>query len=213
MGSYKDMRITLVTDNPKSWIIPYVKKLKLRLSRQHKVHWVTRHDEISRGDLAFFLACEKIVKPEILRLHKHNLVVHESKLPQGRGWSPLTWQILEGKNVIPISLFEAEEAVDSGRIYLQKKMRFQGHELVEELRQAQGAATVALVLEFVRGYPRIKGRKQNGKASYYPRRRAKDSELDIGRPLKKQFNLLRVVDNERYPVFFRYKGQKYILKI
>lgn len=208
------MKITLVTDSPKSWIMPYASELRSRLRRlKHKVFWVKSAAAISQGEIAVFLSCEGIVSGQILKRSKHNLVVHESALPKGRGWSPLTRQILEGTNVVPITLFEAEEAVDSGPIYLQKKMRFQGHELVEELRQAQGAATVALVLEFVRRYPKIKGRKQNGKVSYYPRRRAKDSELDIGRSLKEQFNLLRVVDNERYPAFFRYKGQKYILKI
>ena len=207
------MKITLVTDNPKSWIMPYVSELKRRLGQKHRVIWVYDVKKIKPGECAFFLACEKIVSKEILGLHKHNLVVHESALPQGRGWSPLTWQILEGKNEIPITLFEARENVDSGDIYLQTKMKFEGHELVDELRRKQGEATMALVLEFGSRYPKIKGQRQSGKASFYGRRRPSDSELDVNRPLKEQFNLLRVVDNERYPAFFIYRGRKYFLKI
>jgi methionyl-tRNA formyltransferase len=30
--------------------------------------------------------------------------VHESALPQGQGWSPMTWQILEGASPIPVTL-------------------------------------------------------------------------------------------------------------
>ena len=39
------------------------------------------------------------------------------------------------------------------------------------------------------------------------------SELDINKSIKSQFNMLRVVDNERYPAFFSHKKKKYIIKI
>ncbi len=163
--------------------------------------------------MVFFLSCEKIAGPEILSRNKYNLVVHESALPKGRGWSPLTWQIIEGKNNIPITLFEAEISVDSGEIYFQKIMKFKGDELVDELRKMQGESTIELILKFVRAYPKISGKKQKGKATYYPRRRPEHSELDIRKPLKNLISQLRVADNERYPAFFFYKNKKYILKI
>lgn len=209
----RKLKITLVTDNPKSWIIPYVRELRQLLAKQHRVVWVTRHEQIQRGDLAFFLSCEKIIKPETLFLHKHNLVVHPSRLPKGRGWSPLAWQILEGKNEISITLFEAAPRVDSGRIYFQDRLFYEGHELAEELKRKQGDKTVALVLKFVNRYPHIKGRAQKGRPSYYPRRTPESCELHIGKNLKSQFNLLRIADNQRYPAFFKYRGHKYILSI
>lgn len=208
------LKITLVADNLNSWIIPYVKKLKELLEKdKYQVFITDDANKIRLGDLAFFLSCEKIVSKEVLSLSKHNLVIHESKLPKGKGWSPLTWQILEGKNKIPITLFEAVTAVDSGDIYNQDTMAFKGNELVDELRVMQGEKTIELALDFVRSYPDIKSVKQKGKSSYYPRRRSSDSELDINKTIKDQFNLLRIVDNERYPAFFQYKGQRYIVKI
>ena len=54
---------------------------------------------------------------EILKKFRNNLVVHASDLPNGKGWSPLTWQILDGKKKIHVSLIEADEKVDSGKIY------------------------------------------------------------------------------------------------
>lgn len=66
----------------------------------------------------------------------HNLVVHSSALPHGRGWSPITWQILEGKNEIPTTLIEAGETVDSGCIYARHQMQFKGNELLDEIRAA-----------------------------------------------------------------------------
>ena len=60
-------------------------------------------------------------------LHRHHLVVHESALPQGQGWSPMTWQIVEGASTIPITLFEAVAELDTLQIYLQKQIDLQGH--------------------------------------------------------------------------------------
>jgi len=207
------MKITLIVDNPDSWIIPYVEKLKSILELKHAVRMVNKYPQIRKGDLAFFLSCEKIVKPEILRLHKHNLVVHESKLPKGRGWSPMTWQILAGKNKIPITLFEAAKTVDSGPIYLQDHLNFNGHELIDQIRQEQGEKTIELIVKFVNAYPNAGSRKQRGQPTYYPRRTLQDSQLDVNKTIKQQFNKLRVVDNRRYPAFFYHRGHKYILAI
>ena len=54
---------------------------------------------------------------------------------------------------------------------------------------------------------------QYGEASHYPRRRPADSRLDPELSLAEQFNLLRVVDNERYPAFFQWRGRSYILNL
>ncbi len=57
------------------------------------------------------------------------------------------------------------------------------------------------------------GIPQNGDETFFPRRKYKDSELDINKSILEQFNLLRIVDNERYPAFFYINETKYILKI
>jgi methionyl-tRNA formyltransferase len=44
-------------------------------------------------------------------------------------------------------------------------------------------------------------------------RTSKDSKLNMNKTIKNQFNLLRIVDNERYPAYFIYNNKKYILKI
>lgn len=208
------MKITLLVDNPKSWILPYTQTLLSKIRELgHKAILVHDQGEIKEGDLAFFLSCEKIIPKSIRDRNAHNLVVHESALPRGRGWSPLTWQILEGKNEIPITLFEAEDAVDSGDIYLQRTMYFRGDELIDELRQVQGEKTIELIMKFIDEYPNIKGRKQKGKATYYPRRCPEDSALDPNLPLKGLLNQLRVADNVRYPAFFVHDGVKYLLSI
>ena len=208
------MKITIMIDIPDSFLHKYIHRLIAQLKeRGHDVFFCTNPKEIRKGDCLFLLGCRSILPREVLNLNKHNLVVHPSKLPEGRGSAALVWKILEGENTIYITLFEATEKVDSGDIYFQEKIELEGHELSDEIRFKQAMKTFELVLRFVDEYPNVKARKQIGKPTYYPKRIPKDSELDIDKTIREQFNLLRVVDNERYPAFFRYKGHKYILKI
>ena len=181
----------------------------------HTVSVVYCAAAIPEGDICFPLGCGFLLRPEVLARNSHNLVVHASSLPSGRGWSPLTWQILEGRDEIPIVLFEAEEAVDSGPIYLRETMVFDGSELVDELREAVARHTMSLCERFIATYPQVLdgAEQQSGAASYYPRRTADDSRLDPDKSLASQFELLRVVDNERYPAFFELNGARYVLRV
>lgn len=211
----KKYRVLILSDAD-SWIKPYVKELSCKLLTEgHSASIADFMPENGAFDFCFMLSYSRLMSKEQLSRSRHNLVVHESALPKGKGWSPLTWQILEGKSVVPITLFEAAEKVDSGKIYMQRELIFQGNELVNELRNAQGTATVEMCLEFVRKYPDIlqSAKAQSGEESFYPRRCPEDSRLDIDKTIREQFNLLRVADNEKYPVFFEYMGRKYLLKI
>lgn len=203
------MKIQILVDNIDSWYIPYSRKLINKLlSLGHKTLLIHNHNEVEKGDILCLLACEK--KFNKLHLNNNNLVVHESSLPKGKGWSPMTWQILEGKNEIPITLFEANEKIDNGLIYLKKSIKFSGIELIDDIREKQGVATNKLIIDFIESYPNIIGEKQKGEESFYKKRTPLDSKLNI---TKEQFNLLRVCDNDRYPAFFEINGEKFIIKI
>ena len=209
------MNICIVFDED-SWIFPFVLDLETKLKKLgHFVTILNTFDSTNCYDIVFMLSYSKIVPEYLLRLNKNNIVVHESALPNGKGWSPLTWQILDGKNEIPITLFEASSAIDSGNIYIQDVIRFNGSELIDELHNKQGNATVSLCIEFVSKYTFYieHAKQQKGYSSYYRKRIPADSELDINDTIKNQFNLLRVVDNKRYPAFFLYEGERFYLYI
>lgn len=206
------IKVQFLVDNPNSWIIPYAKELCLELNEIGcYTGLVNNHEEIKKGDILVLLGCEK--KFTNLELNKHNLVVHESDLPLGKGWSPLTWQVLEGKKIIPVTLFEAVNEVDSGDIYAQKKIFLDGSELLKEIKQAQGIVTKELIHEFIREYPKVQGRAQEGETSFYHKRTYSNNELDVNKSIKEQFDLLRVCDNDRYPAHFRIKNNEYVIKI
>jgi methionyl-tRNA formyltransferase len=202
------MLIQILIDNPSSWFIPFGQQLKKELvDNGYNTKLLNDHDHVEEGDILCLLSCEK--KFHNLNLCKHNLVVHESSLPKGKGWSPLTWQILEGKNQIQVTLFEATEKIDAGKIYKSEMIMLEGHELIDEIRKLQGEVTKNLIHHFVNNYPNVSGEEQIGEPTYYRKRTAEDSRIDIEKNIKEQFNLLRVVDNERYPAFFENDGKKY----
>jgi len=206
------MKIQILVDNKKSWILNYLSSLINEIKiLGNKVNMIYEEKEIVKGDVLIMLSCEKIIKS--LNLNRHNVVVHESELPKGKGFSPLTWQILEGKNQIPITIFEASNEVDSGEIYYKDTIFCDGTELIEELREKQFAATKRLIIKFLKNLDKLPKLKNSTKESFYKKRTPEDSMLDVNKTIVDQFNLLRVVDNKRYPAFFILKGVKYKIEI
>lgn len=205
--------ITILTDKT-SWMNMYNLILKNELENiGHKVNLINSKKELQKGDIAFFLSCFEIVGSEFLELNKNNIVVHASDLPKGKGWSPASWQILEGKNDIPLTLFEAVEKMDSGNYYIKDVLKLNGSELIDEWQEKLGKKIVEMCIEYVLNYPNIKSNAQIGCESFYQKRTPKNSELDINKTIKEQFNLLRITNNEKYPAFFEYNNCKYIIKI
>jgi methionyl-tRNA formyltransferase len=180
----------------------------------HNVELVQRKKQLSGGKILFLISCHEIIGPDIRLKYDHSLVIHASDLPRGRGWSPLVWQVLEGKNEIVVSLLEAEEQVDTGRIWCQKKIYFEGHELADEMNQALFDAEIDLMNFAVDNKSTVEPVDQSEEqATYYRKRTPDDSKIDPDKNIVSQFDLLRVADPVRYPAFFDYRGHKYKISI
>ena len=205
--------VTLVCEN-ESWLLPYVSLLMRKLQeRGVSSTLVNEYHEIKNGDAAFFLACTKICPKALLNRNRYNFVVHESDLPKGRGFAPVSWTILEDGKEIVFSLIEATDEVDAGKIYSQLRVPLRGNELCSEIRDLQGKKTIQICLDFVLNGSLQAAKEQKGEPTYYRRRRPCDSELDINKSIAEQFNLFRIVDNDEYPAFFKHKGRVYRLTI
>jgi len=206
--------IAIVTSTS-SWFIPYAQQLETDLSKTFtSARLFTRYEDINnQPDVVFILSYFKLIKKEELKKHPHNLVVHESDLQNGKGWAPLFWQVLEGTNNIPVTLFEANEDVDAGDIFFRDSINLQGTELHDEIRHKQALKTMDICEIFLKNHHTLTPQKQVSVATTYARRTPKDSELDINKPLKELFNQLRIASNKDYPAFFYYNGEKYTLKI
>lgn len=170
-------------------------------------------DQVRNFDVVFILGYTKILSDSFLKQNRLNLVVHESDLPAGKGFSPVQWQVLEGKNVIPICLIEAVSKVDSGDIIDRSNFELTGFELWDEIRQKQAEATLLLIKNFLLSFPSYKRMKQEGQESFFVKRRDVDDKLNIDQTIREQFNHIRIADNDKYPLYFEIDGRKFYLKV
>jgi methionyl-tRNA formyltransferase len=162
------------------------------------------------GEFLFLVSCTEIVGADIYGRFKTSCVIHESDLPKGRGWSPMAWQILEGRNRIVISAITCADKVDRGDILAQGVLELDGTELYEEINRKRCEVRRSLIKEVVEKNP--VPAPQQGEPTYYPRRTPADSELDVSKSIADQFDLIRICD-PRFPAFFRHRGCKYKLTL
>lgn len=193
--------------------------------RAHLVRWmqcrsdleislVEKASEAIGGDFLFLISCHELIRRETRRRYKHVLVVHASDLPKDRGWSPHIWSVIRGDGALIVTLLEAEDAVDSGRIWQKVRIPLVGNEVVDELNELLFSAEIQLLdwaianVEIVR--PII---QDESVATFLRRRTPEDSRIDPTRTIAEQFDLLRVCDSNRYPAFFEYRGRKFYLNM
>lgn len=206
-------QITIVVDND-SWILYFAEQLVNDINKGHDNAIISRHyEEIPVGDIAFYFGCIKITPPEVLARNKKNLVVHASDLPKGRGFSPLTWQILEGAKSIPICLISASENVDQGPIIYRDIINLNGDEILSDLHDLVGGIHIKMAKSYLSEQVEPIPQEQVGEPSYYRRRYPEDSRLNPNKTIAEQFNLFRTVDNDKYPAFFDFSGARFLLKI
>lgn len=182
--------------------------------RGHDVRIAFDKTGLEGGDLLFLVSCAHIVRDEDRRRYGATLVLHASDLPQGRGWSPHVWAIVGGASRVPVCLLEARDPVDTGDVWLRTTFDLEGHELLPEINEKLFAAELGLMTEAVEQFGSLQPVPQAGDPGPYMKKRTPDhSRLDPDLPIAQQFDLLRVVDNERYPAFFDYRGKRYNLRI
>lgn len=198
------MQITVFCSDATHHVVPMLK----RWCKTNRAKLVFSKSGCTGGDALFLISCTQIVGPVVRARYKKSLVIHESDLPDGRGWSPLAWQILGGRRDFTVSLIEAGDSVDSGPIWRKEKLRLEGHELSGEINDARDAVRERLMDWAVANFSSVEPKKQVGIPSYYPRREPKDSRLNPLRSLAEQFDLLRICD-PRFPAFFELRGHRY----
>ena len=211
------MKIQVITSK-ESWLYNNRKNYLTNFFKKYskKIKIITEINKIEKNDILVILSFYKIIPAKYLSLSKFNLIAHESDLPRGRGMSPLYTQILNGSTRIVTTILEAAEKVDSGNFYIKKSFYYPKDIFFEEIKERQFNNALYLlkkILIKIIKFGKIKSYKQIGKPSYYKRRVPNDSEININLSIKRQLNLLRIADNNNYPIFFKYKKSMIFLKV
>lgn len=207
------MRISFLCSDEQHPVNEYLKRWMSEQQGVHHVELVRKKSELSGGDFLFLISCSEIIAADDRSAYGATLVLHASDLPCGRGWSPHIWRLIEGADEITLSLLEAEDKVDSGRIWRKLRFSVPKHALWDEINARLFEAEIELIDFAVRGFMEGIPATQDPmiQPSYYPRRTPADSQIDPFQSIASQFDSIRVCDPNRFPAFFELHGKKYKL--
>jgi methionyl-tRNA formyltransferase len=205
------MRITLLCSDPTHPVNNHLKSWIETNKQAHTISLVRSKMDLSGGDMLFLVSCAEIISAKEREKYTTTLVLHASDLPRGRGWSPHIWQIISGAEKITLSLLEAEDAVDSGRIWLQSTFFVPKHALWHEINELLFDSEVVLMDLAVKNFKSLIPINQNKEITptYFSRRKPVDSKLDADCSIASQFNRMRVCDPQRFPAYFELYGHRY----
>ena len=205
------MKITLLCSDIQHPVNAYLTQWMQRNEGGHDISLVREKSALSGGDLLFLVSCSELIGKQERNLYQSSLVLHASKLPRGRGWSPHIWQIIEGSGEVTLTLLEAEDRVDSGRIWQQVSFNVPPDALWDEINASLFSAEIELIDFAVKNFRNIEPLEQDGSVepTYYKRRSPNDSCIDPTQSIASQFNLMRVCDPKRFPAYFDLHGHRY----
>lgn len=209
------MKVVVLCTDPTHPVVPWLERWTAAWKDIHDVRLCHHAAETGSGDVLFLVSVSRIVGPEIRERFGHTLVLHASDLPEGRGWSPHIWAVLNGADEIILSLLEAADPVDTGAIWAKLPIAIPRHALHEEINHALFQAELDLMdegLRLIAGGATPTPQRTEG-ATWYPRRRPSDSALDPEKSIASQFDLLRVCDPDRYPAFVDLRGHRYAVTL
>ena len=120
---------------------------------------------------------------------------------------------MQSHEAITLSLLEAEDKVDSGRIWLMRKIPVKKTAIWHEVNHLLFEAEIKLMNEALINYDEIKPYQQDVdiEPTYHRKRTPEDSRVEADLSIADQFNLIRMCDPDRYPAWFEIHGQKYKL--
>ena len=207
------MKITILCSDASHPVNVYLEKWEQQNRDSHEISLIRQIAELPGGDILFLVSCAEFIRISDRQAYKFALVLHASDLPLGRGWSPHAWEIINGAEQITVSLIEAEDQIDSGRIWGKITFPVPKHFLWDEINNQIFAAEIELIDLAVRQFLDINPEPQaaNINATYFRRRTPKDSELNPDLCITEQFDLIRICDPDRYPAYFILHGQRFKL--
>lgn len=127
---------------------------------------------------------------------------HMTDLPYGRGGSPLQNLILDGKSVTHITALRMVDEMDAGPIYAKRPMSLEGR--AEDIYLRAGVLCWELIDWILVNQPTPK--HQEGKPTYFKRRKPEQSLLPITGTLTDVYNHIRMLDAPTYPLAFVDQG-------
>ena len=150
-----------------------------------------------KPDYIFFLHWSYIISNDVFE-NFNCILFHMTDLPFGRGGSPLQNLILLGKEETLISAIKVEKGVDSGPVFLKKKLSLAGTS--EEIFLRAGRIMFSMIKEILTNPQEPVA--QVGEATIFKRRKPEESNVEAIEDLHVLYDYIRMLDAEGYPNAF-----------
>jgi methionyl-tRNA formyltransferase len=173
-------------------------------SLQGKWIHISKKEEFSKEvltelkpDIIFIPHWSYIITPDIFQTFEC-IVFHMTDLPFGRGGSPLQNLIASGYKETMISALKVEKGIDTGNIYLKKKLSLHGK--ASEIFERASLVIKEMIEEIVLNKPIPQ--LQQGDPFFFKRRTKDDGDIGSLVELEKVYDYIRMLDCEGYPNAF-----------
>ncbi len=160
-------------------------------------------------DWLFIIGWSQIAKSEILNSSKFGVIgAHPTLLPLGRGRASIPWTILKGITKTGVSFFKLDQGVDTGDIIHQEIISINKNEDAKSLYEKVNLSHINGISKVIKmlNSNEINFIKQNNSLStYWPGRKPKDGEIDLGKSIFLAEKLIRAT-TKPYPGAFVMSG-------
>ncbi len=146
-------------------------------------------------DAAVVVAYGRLIPDMLIGTPRHGFVnLHPSLLPRHRGPSPIQWALVCGDRTTGVTTIRIDAGMDTGPIYLQREVRIEPRESVDELSDRLAAMGAELVVETLDRIEAdgLEPRAQSEQgASVTPMLRRSFAKVDWSTPARQLVNRLR----------------------
>jgi methionyl-tRNA formyltransferase len=147
-----------------------------------------------KPDLIAVVAYGHILPQTILDLPAFGcLNVHTSLLPKYRGAAPIQWAIANGETETGVTIMKMDAGMDTGPILAQKRTPILPQDDSSTLHNRLAQLGAELLFETIPGYVdgKILPKPQSADASYAPKIKKEDGQIDWSRPAQSILDRLR----------------------
>ncbi|MDR6236065.1 hypothetical protein [Pseudomonas oryzihabitans] len=142
------------------------------------------------------------------------VIFHASALPQGKGWAPIYYSIVEDQPDYVLTGIRAAASADSGDLIVRASFPMRPEYTATYLRQVDEPLFLCVLGRLLERWPAgdFPAVPQPEGGSFRARRRPADNEVNPAWPLVDCIPHLRAVE-AAHPAFFYHQGVKYLIEV
>ena len=163
-------------------------------------------------DIAFVVGCRVLIPSRVYGIPKFGMLgVHDSLLPDYRGFAPLNWAIINGERSTGVTLFHLGEAVDDGDIVSQRSIDISPADHASCVYEKICKETCDLILDAIpllKLDSALRTRQDLSAGSFSCSRSPNDGMIDWAAPTDVIFNMIRALSYPFPGAFTYYRGKK-----